>query len=312
MKNNKRLDDAARAAWHYYIAGNTQDEIAAVLGVSRQSAQRLVSQAMSAGLVKVRIDHPMANCMDLASKLKQQFGLKYCEVVPTDPNSASTTLGVAEATADVLEDWLSREEPVVIALGTGRALRAAVQQMGHMECDQHKIVSLTGNISPDGSTAYYNVLFSIGEKVTARTFPLPMPVVAASPEERDMLMAQKTIRQTLDLVKTADVAIVGIGEMTDGAPLFKDGFISKQDLAEMRAAGAVGEIVGWAFDKNGDLIDGLTNSRVASPPLLDVDSTLVIGSAMGQAKLEGIRGAIKGHLINGLLTDEKTAEALLK
>jgi len=38
----ERLDDAARAGWLYYIAGNTQDEIARKLGVSRQTAQRLV------------------------------------------------------------------------------------------------------------------------------------------------------------------------------------------------------------------------------------------------------------------------------
>ncbi len=29
-----RLDDAARAGWLYYVAGNTQDEIARKLGVS--------------------------------------------------------------------------------------------------------------------------------------------------------------------------------------------------------------------------------------------------------------------------------------
>ena len=44
-----RLDDAARAGWLYYVAGNTQDEIARKLGVSRQSAQRLVAMAVSDG-----------------------------------------------------------------------------------------------------------------------------------------------------------------------------------------------------------------------------------------------------------------------
>ncbi|TIV09269.1 MAG: MarR family transcriptional regulator, partial [Mesorhizobium sp.] len=61
-----RLDEAARAGWLYYVAGNTQDQIAAKLGISRQTAQRLVSLAMSEGLIKVRVDHPIANCLDLA------------------------------------------------------------------------------------------------------------------------------------------------------------------------------------------------------------------------------------------------------
>ena len=58
-----KLDDAARAGWLYYVAGNTQDEIARKMGISRQSAQRLVAIAVSEKLVKVRIDHPIAECM---------------------------------------------------------------------------------------------------------------------------------------------------------------------------------------------------------------------------------------------------------
>src|SRR4051812_15844546 len=98
-----RLDQAARAGWLYYIAGNNQDEVAAKLGVSRQTAQRLVALAVSAKLIKVRLDHPIAQCLDLAARLKDIYGLRFCEVVPADPGSPSTTLGVAEAAAAQLE-----------------------------------------------------------------------------------------------------------------------------------------------------------------------------------------------------------------
>src|ERR687898_1100696 len=98
-QETSRLDEAARAGWLYYIAGNTQDEIATKLGVSRQTAQRLVSLAVSERLIKVRLDHPIANCLDLAARLKARFALDLVEVVPSDPSSTSTTLGVAEAAA---------------------------------------------------------------------------------------------------------------------------------------------------------------------------------------------------------------------
>ena len=84
-----KLDDAARAGWLYYVAGNTQDEIAQKLGVSRQTAQRLVSMAVSERLIKVRLDHPIARCMELAARLAERFALMLCEVVPTDPRRAS-------------------------------------------------------------------------------------------------------------------------------------------------------------------------------------------------------------------------------
>src|SRR5689334_25199176 len=91
-----RLDEAARAGWLYYIAGNTQDEVAAKLGVSRQTAQRLVSLAVSERLIKVRLDHPIAHCLDLSKHLKEEHALRFCEVVPADPASQSSTLGIAE------------------------------------------------------------------------------------------------------------------------------------------------------------------------------------------------------------------------
>jgi DNA-binding transcriptional regulator LsrR (DeoR family) len=308
---NSRLDDAARAGWLYYVAGNTQDQIASKLGVSRQSAQRLVSLAMSEGLVKVRIDHPIAQCLALAKALTERFGLRFCEVVPTDPGSASTTLGVALATAVELEKWLRRPEPTIIAMGTGRTLKAAVESLPAIECPQHKVVSLTGNIAPDGSAAFYNVVFTMADKVHSRSFPMPLPVIASSRNEREMLHRQPMIQATLELAAKADVAFVGIGELGPDAPLYLDGFLGKADLAALDKAGAVGEIVGWAFDADGALVSGLTNDRVASAILPDPSGALIIAAAMGPRKLPGIAAAIRGGLVGGLITDEATAEALL-
>ena len=59
----ERLDQAARAAWLYYIAARTQDEIAAQLHVSRQTAQRLVARAVAEKLIKFRFDHPLGGCL---------------------------------------------------------------------------------------------------------------------------------------------------------------------------------------------------------------------------------------------------------
>ena len=81
-----RLDEAARAGWLYYVAGNTQDQIARKLGISRQAAQRLVSLAISERLIKVRLDHPIARCMELAAALKIRYDLRFCDVAPSDPD----------------------------------------------------------------------------------------------------------------------------------------------------------------------------------------------------------------------------------
>ena len=306
-----RLDDAARAGWLYYVAGNNQEEIARKLGVSRQTAQRLVSMAITEGLVKVRLDHPIARCLELAEAVRQKFSLDLCDVVPTDPDATSATVGIAQSAAAEIERRLKVPEPQVMALGTGRTLKAAIEQLTPMECPDHKIVSLTGSIAPDGSAAFYNVIFNIAEMVKARSFPMPLPVIASSAEERDMLHRQPMIRHTLDLAARANVSFVGIGDLGPDAPLFVDGFISEADLKALGRAGAVGEIVGWVFDAEGRLIEGLTNERVASAPLPSRETSLVIAIAKGDRKLAGIRGALRRRLVNGLITDEMTAGQLL-
>ncbi|MBU2958324.1 sugar-binding transcriptional regulator [Paracoccus sp. 1_MG-2023] len=303
----RKLEQAARAAWLAHVGGLTQDEIAARMGVSRQSAQRLVAQAMSEGLVKIRIDHPFADCMQIASDLCARWNLSFCEIAPADAPAD----GVSHQLAAVMEQWLRRTKPLTLAVGTGRTLRAAIARLPHIDCPQHRIVSLTGNIATDGSTAAYNVLFSLSDLVTARSFPLPVSVVLPEGDTRAALLAQQGITRVIEMSSEAEVAFVGVGRMDDAAALLADGFVDESDLARLREAGALGEILGWAYDAQGRLIEGLSNDRVASAPIPPRDSTLVIGAAHGRAKLPAIRAALRGGLINGLVTDADTGAALL-
>jgi DNA-binding transcriptional regulator LsrR (DeoR family) len=306
-----RLDDAARAGWLYYIAGRTQEEIADSMGISRQAAQRLVSLAVSERLVRVWLEHPIARCLDLAAALTARYGLACAEVVPSEPGTDGGTTGLGEAGAAEMARWLRREQPIVMAVGTGRTLKAAIDHLPPIACPQHCVVSLTGNIGPDGSAAYYNVIFSMAEVVTARHFPMPLPVFAASPEERATMHGQAMIRSTLALAAAADVAFVGIGEMDDEAPLYLDRFLTREELAAERAGGAVGEICGWIFDREGCIRSEGATARTASAPLPDRARCTVVALAKGSRKLPALGAALRGRLVNGIITDEATAEALL-
>lgn len=307
-----RLDDAARAGWLYYVAGRTQDEIAAAMGISRQSAQRLVSLSVAEKLIKVRLDHPIAACLELAEALKHKYGLNEVEIVPTDPASESATVGVAEAGAAQLERWLRQAEPLVIAMGTGRTLRAMIDQLSPMDCPQHKIVSLTGNISPDGSAAYFNVIFSMADAIKAPHFPMPLPVIVSSAAERQLLHRQPLVAPTIALGHKSDVTFVGIGEMNMSAPLLVDGFLKPSEMEELLAAGAVGEICGWIFGEDGELLSHPVNERVASLKIPSRETSSVIGLAKGRRKHPAILAAVRGGHINGLITDEEAARHLLR
>jgi DNA-binding transcriptional regulator LsrR (DeoR family) len=306
-----KLDDAARAGWLYFIAGHTQDEIARRLKVSRATAQRLVSLCLSERLITFRLEHPIAACMDLATRLADKFELRSCDIVPTDPASLTTVAGIAERAASLLEATLRSEKPVIVAIGTGRAMRATVEQVPPMDCPDHQLVSLVGNISNDGSATFFDTVARLADLTKARHYPMPLPVFLSSEAERDQMLRIGPVARVRAVAAKADLRLIGVGQMDKHAQVYVDGFISREELLELVRLGAVGELTGWAFDAGGTFIEGGTNRRLTSVPHAVPATTLTVAAALGPAKVPAIQAALKGRLINGLITDEATAKAVL-
>jgi DNA-binding transcriptional regulator LsrR (DeoR family) len=307
-----RLDEAARAGWLYFIAGHTQDEIAKMLKVSRASAQRLVSLCLAERLITFRLEHPIAACMELAAQLKEAFKLAYCEVVPNDPAAPQSAAGIAERAANVLELMLRSDKPVVVALGTGRAVRAAVERVSPIDRPNHQIVSLVGNISADGSASFFDTVGRLADITRSRHYPMPLPFLMSSERERDQMLRLEPISKVRALAAKADLRLVGIGQMDQNAQVLVDGFVTRQELFDMMRRGAAGELTGWAFDSDGRIVDCGTNGRLTSIPPKVPATALTIAAAVGKAKVSAIQAALKGRLVNGLITDEATASAILR
>ena len=311
QRQERKLNMAARAAWLYYIAGNTQDEIAKKLNVSRPAAQRLVSLAVSEKLIRFRLDHPLAEAMVLAEALRERFDLAYCAVEPMDPMADNPRASIAAGAAEYLATFLAQKSPLVLAFSTGRTLRAMVNEVPAIACPQHKIVSLVGAITREGQASSYEVVMRLAERTGAQCFPMPTPVIASSVEERRLLQSQRSYTTIRELAEQVVAAFVGISEIGWQAPIHYDRFITDRELKELIDKGAVGEIAGWAFDSNGHLVEGASNDRNAGLPLSELEKANIIGVGGGSEKVVAIRSALQGRLISGLITDEQTAAAVL-
>lgn len=307
----KSPDAVARAGWLYYAGGLTQDQVAAEMGISRQRAQRLVSRAVSDGLIKVRLEHPIAACLELEARLSERYCLRECRVAPMLGAGADPARVIAPAAADLFEKVLARSDPQVIGVGTGRALRAMADELQAGICERHRLVSLIGNISSDGSATMFEVILHIASRLNAPHYPMPVPVVSASREERDAFWALKPVQAVHKLGLKANAIFVGIGQMGDDAPLFLDGFVTEEELQNARALGAAGEVAGHIFDAAGQYIDAEIHHRMAGIRVEAGLERLSVGIAAGPSKVKALKGALTGHIINALVTDEATAKALL-
>ncbi|MBD2079832.1 sugar-binding transcriptional regulator [Leptolyngbya sp. FACHB-17] len=310
-RRDRKLDLAAHAAWLYYIGGNTQEEVANKLNVSRQAAQRLVALAVSEKLIKFRLDHPLRECIELAESLRDKFQLSLCEVVPSDISKIDDLIGIGVCAANYLETYLLAKAPTILAFSSGRTLRAMVEQIPAMDQPQHKIISIIGNLSHYGRAGRYEVVMHLADRVGSQAYPVPTPVVATSIEERQLLQTQRSFITVKTLAEQAKATFVGISHVAWNAPLHQDGFINDEEVAKLIELGAVGEIAGWAYNRDGVLLQEGINSRVASVPLQQPAQRLVIGVAGSEKKAEAILAAMRGKLITGLVTDKAVAEAIL-
>ncbi len=307
----RRRDDAARAAWLYFIAGRTQDEIARQLDLSRQAVQRLVAFAVAEKLIKFRLDHPIAACMELADRLCARFDLEFADVMPGDPGAPGLVTGVAAAAAERLDRLLATRAPVVLCLGTGRTMRATVEQLPERDRPQHKIVSLVGSMAAGGPASPYDVVMRLGDKVQAERYPMPAPPVTDTVADREALQKQRAFRVISDLRDRAAASFVGIGEIGWRAPMHVDGFLSDADVADLVNAGAVGEITGWPFDAQGKLLQTASTERVASLALEVPPRRSTVVAGCGPQKVAPLQAALTGRLATAVVTDEPTALAVL-
>lgn len=308
----RRLDQAARAAWLYYIKRRTQDEIAVELNVSRPNAQRLVALAISEGLIKFRLDHPLLHSIELGERIRDRFGLTFCDVAPGVDGTGENRIGVAHRAAELIEALLSNKASQTLAFGTGRTLLETVRQVGSMNRPDHKIVSVVGNLTRDGRASPYDVVMRLSDRVGAQCYPLPLPVLADTQAESDILRNQRGFRAVSALFDGADALVLGVGAMDDAAAIFVDGFVTENELRRLQAHGAVGELASRPFDAEGcmmtdDVTERLTAMEIPTRPARP--TTLV---ASGRRKSAALHAALRGSFANGIIIDEECAKALLR
>ncbi len=142
---------------------------------------------------------------------------------------------------------------------------------------------------------------------------LSAPAVADSPADAEVLRNQRDIRRALDLARNADVALLGVGNLNPSQSGFvKGGFLNAEDLAMLAAAGAVGDIGGHIFTRDGGLYDKQYDDRIIGVTLDDlkhIATTIVV--AAGLEKTEAILGALRTGAVTVLVTDDRTAGSVL-
>jgi deoxyribonucleoside regulator len=106
--------------------------------------------------------------------------------------------------------------------------------------------------------------------------------------------------------------LVGIGEMAPEATLFKASHILTADREALLAQGAIGSMNARFYDARGQPVAHLDRRTVALDWSDLAAIPTVIAVAAGVGKVEAIRGAARTGCVDVLVTDDRTATAILE
>lgn len=302
---------AIRAAWLHYAGGLTQAAVAKRLGLPGVKAHRLIARAVAEGVVKVTIDGEIVECAMLEDQLCARYGLDHCEVAPDLGEDGMPLRALGLAGAGFLRREIERGEHRVIGLGHGRTLAAAVRQMPRFDARAVRFVAVLGGLTRNYAANPHDVMHTLAEKTGAQAFVMPVPFFANSEGDRAVLLSQPGVRDIFDLSNSATLTFVGMGTADAGAQLVASGMIEAREIAEINAAGGVGEMMGYFFDATGRVLDTTLSARTLSVDLNRGQDQRIVVIAGGAEKVAAIRAVLKSGRLSGLITDEATARALM-
>lgn len=297
----------------YYERDLRQPEVAAVTGFSVSKVSRLLSAAREQGIVHISVESAGEDRPAVATELGEQFGVEV-EITPgreRDDAAAARLSGLAAA--DRLLPRLP--ETGAIGIAAGYTVSALVAALPRLERPGLTIVPLVGgwdtqNPFLDGNQVARRVADRLGAE--ART--LHAPAVVDTPAVRATLLGDATISATTSQWTKLALAIVGIGGTPEGHPGYRTvvdrlGEDSREDL---RRLGAVGDLAGHFFRADGTFVEAWSERMLAIP--VDALRHLrgVFAVAAGSGKARPILGALRTGVLNVLVTDLQTAEAVLK
>jgi DNA-binding transcriptional regulator LsrR (DeoR family) len=303
-----------RIAQAYYVDGLTQKQIADRFGLSRPKVSRLLQKGRDNGVISITLFPPPNGMADLEHELEQSFGLQEAVVVPvSNPgHHPSVVRELGPAAAECLNRCISGDE--VIATAWGTSILAMADALPYRSWPGVTVVQLLGGLGPVETLEHSAELTQhLARKLGARLRLLPAPGVVASRQMAEALKSDAQISAALKLAAGADIALVGLGTPTPYSIVLRTGTIlSVQELDRLQELGAVGDVALRYMDGDGNPIDLEINERIIGLTIDQIRSIpRVIGIAGGTAKHEMIQAALRGKILDVLVTDLATAEALL-
>jgi DNA-binding transcriptional regulator LsrR (DeoR family) len=263
--------------------------------------------------VEIIIHHPWERLTEVEEQIKERFGLNEVEVLNSRGGSYEEILeGIGVLAAGYLDSII--KENTILGITWGRTIYHTVKALRPKRKLPITVVQVIGAAgAEDPIIDSPDLARRLASVYGGKYYYLHAPVYVANYHTRKMLIQEPTISNTLSLAERTNILLTGIGSLHPKitSSLWTK-FLNTKLYSELRLKGAIGHLCAYFYDINGTILDIEMNKGIIG---INVETlrkiNKVIGVAGGEAKAEAILGAMRGKLINSLITDDTAALKVL-
>jgi DNA-binding transcriptional regulator LsrR (DeoR family) len=296
----------------HFVEGQTQAEIAKVLGLSHATVNRLIKRGRALGLVEIKVKSPVQHLVGIEEQLVAIGGISRAVVAPAVSDNVETTLlGVGALGANLLLEMLADGDRICISGGKG--VSAIVAGLAPSRRYDVEVVPATGLVQGKHYTDVNHVATMLADRLGGRAYQMHAPLFADNQEEREMVMHMRSVADVFRRAREATIAIVGIGSiLSDDSSYYDLHPSSSEDRKAIERSGATGELLAHLVDGDGRVADYAPNRSLVALTLDELAAIpRTIGIASGPNKVAPVLAAMRGNYLDTLVTDEVTARGII-
>jgi len=314
--NKHKYELLTKIAKLKFVELKQQKEIAEALKMSQVKVSRLLNKAISMGLIKFKVEELSPEISEMERAIEEKYKMNRVILVRAETDDLNVlTQRVGEKAADFLLTIIKDRE--LIGICQGATVRETVKALPIIIKKQVDVVQILGG-SP------YELLYGSdgmeSTKIFTEKFNIKDPKILYAPLFvdnnfiREAIISDSGIKRTMQYFKSIDLVLVGIGAFNKelNSNLFKLGKISKNEAKELEGKRVVGDIFAHFFDEDGKFVECEVDKRTITISVEDfIKIKYKLAVACGIHKANAIRGALKGRIVNYLVTDTAIGEKLL-
>jgi len=313
----------------HFEQGMTQSEVATNLRLSRAKVNRLLQTARDRGIVRVLVVPSLSHAYlhSIEDSLKAAYGLQDVLLIPGREEILRGTLGsntqeaiveqLAYVAAQYLDNQLTNQDKLCI--NWGRVMRAVVDHLHPTKTlPGLDVLPFLGNISAKPDTFEANLLVQeVASAYGGDANWLVAPAIVRNLRQQETVRELTLVKNTLALISQATIAITTIAPAdAKYSTVVKRNWLDSNEVQSLIERGAVGEICSWWFDATGqevrdDKIYPIGLGLAGLKKMVVENKRVIAVVGADQSRLEPIRAALIGKIINVLITDHVTAQYLL-